>query len=173
MTEGKRRKLGLLAAALLIIAAGSPGRVSAESGARWTVQVSTVDPGKTALPRGLQFAIYESLVHDLSVSTRFKDVLREGDRRADHAVDLLVLHSTVDKYTPGNETLRAVTTVAGWTKVTVHAHVSRADGTVILDRDVTGNVRLFGSNMRVAQNVAHAMTRILEKCPLPATRSRP
>ena len=37
-------------------------------------------------------------------------MLREGDRKASDASDLLFLKTTVVKYTPGSETRRAVTT---------------------------------------------------------------
>src|SRR4030095_11262338 len=60
---------------------------------------------------------------------------------------LLILKTTVVKYTPGSETRRAVTTVSGATKLTVRTQLLTREGEIVVDRTVNGNVRFFGSNL--------------------------
>jgi hypothetical protein len=159
-----RAAILLLAAAFLMIA--YPGRLSAETAARWSVQVSRVNAGTTSLTPSFQAAIYENLLEELSKTKRLRHVLRDGDQEATHVADLLVLTTTVEKYTPGSETLRAATTVAGWTKLTVHTQLSTRDGKVVLERTMSGNVRFFGSNLRATHNLARNIAKAVKKSPL-------
>jgi hypothetical protein len=156
-----------LAVAFLSIAAAYPSRLSAETPVRWSVQVRRVNAGATSIAPSFEAAIYENLIQELTKSKRFKDVLRDGDYKAGHAADLLILQTTVEKYTPGSETLRAATTVAGWTKLRVRAHLSTRDDNVVLDRTVSGNVRFFGSNLRATHNLARNIAKAVKKSPLP------
>ena len=69
--------------------------------AQWNVQVDKVDAGDVKfLAPSFRVAIYESLLEELSKTKRFKQVLRDGDRNADDVSDLLILKTTVQKYTP-------------------------------------------------------------------------
>jgi hypothetical protein len=81
----------------------------------WSVQVDRVDPGDVGLDPSFGAAIYENLLEELAKTEQFKQVFRSGDRNANDAPDLLILKTTVQKYTPGSETRRAVTTVSGAT----------------------------------------------------------
>src|SRR5205823_14339692 len=78
-----------------------------------------------------------------------------------------LLKTTVQKYTPGSETRRAVTTVGGATKLTVQSQLCRPDGQIILERTVNGNVRFMGSNLRSEehtselQSLAYLVCRLL------------
>ena len=128
--------------------------------------MSQVNAGATSVTPSFQTAIYENLVEELSKTKRFGDVLRDGDHKADDLADLLVLKTTVEKYSPGSETLRAATTVAGWTKLAVHIQLSTRDGEVVLERTVTGNVRCFGSNLRATHNLARNIVKAVKKLPL-------
>ncbi len=103
-------------------AKSSPGRNS-PSVPQWSVQVDKVGPGDVNLAPSFQIAIYESLLDELNKTKRFKQVLRDGDRHANDVSDLLILKTTVQKYTAGNETQRAVTTVSGATKLTVRSQL--------------------------------------------------
>jgi hypothetical protein len=162
----------VLAAALLTTAVAYPTRLSAETTASgWSVQLSQVNAGATSLTPAFQAAIYENLVQELSKSKRFRDVLRDRDHKASDATDLLVLQTTVEKYTPGSETRRAVTTITGWTKVKVRTQLSTRDGKVVLDRTVSGNVRFFGSNFRATHNLARNIAKAVKKAPLPEPAS--
>jgi hypothetical protein len=133
----------------------------------WSVQVSKVDPGDVALDPSFQIAIYEALVQEVSKTKRFKQVVREGDRNAGDISDLLILKTTVQKYTAGSETRRAVTTVSGATKLTVRSQLCTRDNQIILDRTINGNVRFLGSNFRATHNLARNVAKTIENSSLP------
>lgn len=161
--------------ALVTIAIASSGRLAGQtpavkspggssgSGAQWSVQVERIDPAHVDLARSFQAAIYEDLLEELNKTKRFKNVLREGDSKASEISDLLILKTTVVKYTPGSETRRAVTTVSGATKLMVRTQLLTRDGQVVLDRTVNGNVRFFGSNLRATHNLARNIAKEIKK----------
>jgi len=146
-------------------AASSSGTSS--TAAQWSVQVDKVDPGDVALAPSFQIAIYESLLDELNKTKRFKRVLREGDRNAGDVSDLLILKTTVQKYTAGSETQRAVTTVSGATKLTVRSQLCERDGHVIVERTVDGKVRFMGSNLRATHNLARNVAKAIKQSSLP------
>lgn len=162
-----RPALFVMTTVLLTLAIAQPARLSGESAAQWTVQVSKVDPGTVGLTPSFQVAIYENLLQELSKTKRFKGVLRDGDQKAANATDLLLLKTVVEKYTAGSETRRAVTTVTGATKLTVHTQLSTSDGKIILERTVRGNVRFMGSNLRATHNLARNISKTIKKSSLP------
>jgi hypothetical protein len=162
-----RRTLLAIAVGLLALATVRPAWLSAEAGAQWSVQVSKVDAGGVSLSPSFQAAIYENVLAELRKTRQFKYVLRDGEHRPDDLSELLVLKTTVEKYTPGSETQRAVTTVTGATKLSVRAQLSTPDGKVLLGRTVKGNVRFFGSNLRATHNLAHNMAKTIKKSSLP------
>lgn len=171
MTTSKPWSFVLLAATLSVLAIAHPAAVSAESAARWSVQVSKVDPGDINLASSFQIAIYENLLDELGKTKQFKQVLRQGDRKASDVADLLVLKTTLEKYTAGSETRRAVTTVSGATKLTVRSQLCTRDGKVILERTVNGNVRFMGSNLRATHNLARNVAKTIKNTPLPGPTS--
>jgi hypothetical protein len=168
-------KLCICLAAILTVAVAFVGRLcgqtlapqsSAGSGVserQSSIQVDRVEPGEIELAYSFQVAIYESLVQELTKTHRFKDVFREGDRKASDAPNLLVLKTTIVKYTAGSETRRAVTTVSGATKVCVRSQLVTRDGKIVLDRTVDGKVRFFGSNLRATQNLARNVVKVIEQ----------
>jgi hypothetical protein len=139
-----------------------------QEGQTWSVQVDRVDPGATTLDPCFSDAIYEHLLRQLHKSKRFKDVLRSGDRNANDVSGVLVLKTIVEKYSPGSETRRAVTTVTGATKLKVHIQLITRNGRVVLDRVVEGNVRFIGENLGATKKVANNTGKILKRSILPA-----
>lgn len=137
-------------------------------GQKWSVQVDRVDPGGTTLDPCFSDAIYENLLRQLSKSKRFKDVLRSGDRDANDVSGVLVLKTIVEKYSPGSETRRAVTTVTGATKLKVHIQLLTRNGLVVLERAVEGDVRFIGDNLGATNKVASNTAKILNRTILPA-----
>lgn len=135
--------------------------------AAWSLQVDKVNPGDINLAPSFQIGIYESLLYELSKTKHFRQVLRDGDRNASNVGDLLILKTTVEKYTAGSETQRAVTTISGATKVTVRAQLSTRDGRIVLERTVNGNVRFMGSNLRATHNLASNVAKIIKQSSLP------
>ena len=133
------------------------------SGTQWSVQVERIDPGQVDLAPSFQVAIYENLLEELNKTKRFKYVLREGDGKASQIPDLLVLKTTVVKYTHGSETQRAVTTVSGATKLIVQSQLIARDGKIVFDRTVQGSVRFFGSNLRATHNLAGNIAKVIKQ----------
>jgi hypothetical protein len=161
--------------ALVAIILALPGRLhgqiadaksssgNATSATRRSIQVDQIDPGNLDLAYSFQIAIYENLVEELKKTKQFSQVFRDGDPKASEVPNLLVLKTTVEKYTPGSETQRAVTTVSGATKLTVRSQLLTREGKVVLERTVKGNVRFFGSNLRVTQNLARKIATTIKQ----------
>ena len=160
-----------LVASMLALPSRLPGQTAAAkssdgigaSAARWSVQVDQVDPGNLDLAYSFQIGIYESLVEELNKTKQFKQVFRDGDVRAGEFPNLLVLKTTVEKYTTGSETRRAVTTVSGATKLTVRSQLLTREGKVVFERTVNGDVRFFGSNLRATHNLAHNIAKTIKQ----------
>jgi hypothetical protein len=164
-----------LVAIMLALSGQLPGQTGAAkasggdrtSTTRWSVQVDQVDPGNLDLAYSFQIAIYENLVDELKKTKQFQQVFREGDHRASEVPKLLVLKTTVEEYTAGSETRRAVTTVSGATKLTVRSQLLTREGKVVLERTVNGDVRFFGSNLRATHNLARNIGKTLKESSWP------
>jgi hypothetical protein len=128
---------------------------------QWSVQVGRIDPGETAVDACFSDAIYENVLEELAKSKQFKNVFRSGDRQASQTTGVLVLTTLVEKYSPGSETKRAVTTLGGATKLKVHIQLEKPDGSVLLERDLEGNVRFFGDNMRATSTLARKVAKAM------------
>jgi hypothetical protein len=147
--------------------ATSSAAASSSSIPQWSVQVGSVDPADVNLAASFQVAIYESLLDEVGKTKQFKQVFRDGDRTASGVPNLLLLKTTVQKYTAGSETKRAVTTVSGATKLTVRSQLCTRDGKVVLERTVNGNVRFLGSNLRATHNLARNVAKSIKQSSLP------
>jgi len=163
-----------LAVAILVIlpvlpAQSSDGKAGSDISVvgRWSVQVDKIDPGDVNIEPAFRIAIYENLLDELAKSKHFKRVFRSNDRQADGVADVLILKTTVQSYTPGSETRRAVTTVSGATKLNVRTQLCKRDGQVVLERVVNGNVRFFGGNLRATHNLAHNVAETIKQSTLP------
>ena len=143
---------------------------SGKDAPKWSVQVDQVDPGEVNLESAFRIAIYENLLVELAKTKRFHQVFRMGDHHATEAPNLLTLKTTVQKYSPGNETTRAVTTVAGATKLNVRSQLVTSDGKVVLEKVVDGNVRFFGGNLRATHNLAHNIATQIKESTLPEVK---
>jgi hypothetical protein len=173
------RQRGLLAALLLLLGAlqfqlfvstalAKSSTVEKGGGAQpWSVQVDRVDPGDVGLDPSFGAAIYENLLEELAKTEQFKQLFRSGDRNANDVPNLLILKTTVQKYTPGSETRRAVTTVNGATKLNVRIQLVTREGHVVVENVVDGNVRFIGGNLRATHNLAHNVALILKRSTLP------
>lgn len=133
----------------------------------WSVQVDGVDPRDVGLEPSFGAAIYENLLEELAKTGQFKQLFRSGDRNANAAPSLLILKTTVQQYTPGSETRRAVTTVSGATKLKVRIQLVTREGHIVLEHVVDGNVRFIGGNLRATHNLAHNVAMTLKRSLLP------
>jgi hypothetical protein len=136
------------------------------SATHWNIQVDQVDSGSLDLAYSFQIAIYENLVEELKKAKQFQQVFRGGNLKASEVANLLVLKTTVEKYTAGSETQRAVTTVSGATKLTVRSQLLTREGKVVLERTVNGDVRFFGSNLRATHNLARNIAKTIKQSQL-------
>lgn len=182
MRADKKTSSGVLASVVaMVLAAFTTQLVAQSSGVetsgerkdlavgQWSVQVDSVDPGDVSLDPAFRVAIYENLLDELARTKHFKQVFRSGDRNAGSLSDLLILKTTVQHYTPGSETRRAVTTVSGATKLSVRSQLCSPQGEVVWERTVNGNVRFFGDNLRATHNLAHNVADLVKHATLPAT----
>ncbi len=139
----------------------------ASGAVQWSVQVDKVNPGDVDIEPAFRVAIYENLVDELGKTKRFQQVFRDSDRTTSAVPNLLILKTTVQKYTAGSETRRAVTTVSGATKLTVRSQLCTRGGQVILERTVDGNVRFLGSNLRATHNLARNVAKTIKQSAVP------
>jgi hypothetical protein len=183
-----RSKLQLRAVAVLILllsgwlyvptalAQNSPGGKNGTGGKngdaqQWSIQIDKVAPGDVIIERSFRDAIYENLLEELAKTKQFKHLYRSGDRNAKGVPHLLILKTTVQAYTPGSETRRAVTTVSGATKLNVRIQLLTPEGHQVLEHVVAGNVRFIGSNLRATHNLARSVAATLKRSTLPETAS--
>ena len=181
MTTSKALLFRMLAAVIFVIlftrstelaaqtAAGKPS--NSTTAQQWSVQVDKVDAGDVNLEPAFRIAIYENLLDELAKTKQFKQVFRSGDHSANDVSDLLILKTTVQKYTPGSETRRAVTTVSGATKLSVRSQLCTRDGNVVLEKVVDGNVRFLGGNLRATHNLAHNVAIKIKESTLPGPKA--
>ena len=135
--------------------------------AQWSVVVNQVDPGGSRLAPEFEAAIYENLLDELIKTKQFSTVLRSGDRTTNDVPALLILKTTVESYTPGSETKRAVTTVMGATKLKVRSQLCTREGQIVVERVVDGNVNFFGGNLRATHNLARNVANAIKQSTLP------
>jgi hypothetical protein len=171
MKSNRKFSLTALTAITLIIRAVLPSQVFAASShsavTEWSVQVDKVAPGDVHIAPAFRVAIYENLLQELDHTKQFKQVLRSGDRTANGVPDLLILKTTVESFSEGSETRRAVTTITGATKLKVRSELYTPEGHKVLERDLNGNVRFFGDNLRATHNLAHNVAKAIKKSTLP------
>jgi hypothetical protein len=172
MMLNRKASLIALPAVILMIQAALPSQVLAGSTrspvAQRNVQVDKIEPGNVSIGPAFRVAIYENLIKELAKTKQFKEVLRYGDRNAKSFPDLLILKTTVEEYTEGSETRRAVTTVSGFTKIKVRSQLCTREGQIVLEREFNGNVRfLGGSNLKATHNLAHNVAKAIKHSKLP------
>ena len=171
MKTNKKLFSAVPAVTILMIVAALPAQLLSKSSAaaQWSVQVDKVDSGGVNLDPAFRIAIYENLLDELAKTKHFKQVFRSGDRDASGLPSLLILKTTVQTYTPGSETRRAVTTVGGATKLNVRIQLCTPEGQVVLERFVNGNVRFLGGNLRATHNLARNVADTIKRSTLPET----
>ena len=153
---------GVLAFSTCALAQTTKTAASSKSPMPYAIQVERVDSKVDGVPAEFSAAIYENLIDVLTKSGRFQQVYRSGDKRAATSEKLLTLKTTVEKFQEGSETKRAVTTVSGATQVFVHMQAAGSDGKTMVEKDVSGMVRFFGSNLRATHTLAVNMQKELE-----------
>ena len=118
------------------------------------IQVTMIESDEIKLPAEFQVSLYEDLIQQLQKKGGFQHVYRDGDHHAADAADLVILTSTVRGFKEGSERVRQVTTVAGATSISVHCAFTNKEGKLLVERDIKGNVRFFGGNLRATYDFA-------------------
>jgi hypothetical protein len=171
VNSNKKVSLTVFTAVILMTQATLSTQVFAEDtrspAAQWNLQVMKVEAGDVRIEPEFRVAIYENLLDELIKTKEFEQVLRDGDRTAGGLQHLLILKSTVESYTPGSETRRAVTTVSGATKLRVRTQLCTREGEVVLERASNGDVRFFGGNLRATHNLARNIAKGIKHSTLP------
>lgn len=147
-----------LSAAPLLCAQQQPGKLKATA-----IEVEMIQPGEVSLPAEFQVALYEDLIQELQKTGGFSQVYRDGDRNAKDAPDLVILQITVTGFKEGSELKRDVTTVGGATSITVQCKFTDKDGTVLLERNIDGKVRLIGDNLKATDDFAKKAATLAQK----------
>lgn len=129
----------------------------------WAVQVEPVSAEEGQLPPDFAMAIYERLVEEIGKTGKFQQVFRSGDRRATDVPNLLILTTKLEKFERGSQTKRAVTTVAGATKVTVVVQLASRDEHIKVSKKAEGTVRLFGENIKATQILAKNIANLINQ----------
>jgi len=118
------------------------------------IKVEMIQSDEIKLPAEFQVALYENLIQQLEKKEGSLRIYRQGDHNSANAGNLVVLHSTVRGFKEGSQRKREVTTVAGATSITVHCQFTDSQGKVLLERDIRGNVRFFGGNLKATYDFA-------------------
>ena len=124
------------------------------------IEVLPIESDEIKLPAEFRVALYENLIHELQARGGFQHVYREGDRNAQDASDLVILHSWVRGFKQGSERARQVTTVAGATSIKIHCNFTDKNGKSLLDQDVEGKVRFMGGNLRATYDFAKNVAKV-------------
>jgi len=124
------------------------------------IRVAMIESNEIKLPAEFQVSLYEDLIQQLQKKGGFH-IYREGDRNSENAADLVTLRTTVRGFKEGSERLRQVTTVAGATSIDVHCAFTDKDGKTLLERDIKGNVRFFGGNLRATYDFAKKTAQVV------------
>lgn len=174
MRSNRKATLAAFAPVILLISGALLPPVLAGSSLpstqQWSVQVDNIQPGDIKLEPAFRVAIYENLLEELTKTKQFKEVLRNGDSKATSLPNLLILKTMVERYTPGSETRRAVTTFSGATKLKVRSQLSTHEGQILLEREFDGNVRFIGGNLRATHNLAHHVAATIKQSTLPPVK---
>ena len=146
-------------------AAAKPAAKPAATSTPWAIQIEPVSAEEGNLPPDFAMAIYERLIEEVGKTNKFQQVFRSGDRRATDVPNLLILTTRLEKFERGSQTKRAVTTVAGATKVTVVVQLSTRESLIKMSKKAEGTVRLFGENIKATQVLAKNIANLINQSP--------
>lgn len=153
----------ILAGLLLISVALAPAQVKSKLSAS-AIQIDLVEVGDVSIPAEFRYSIYEHLIERVRQSGLFQKVFRSGDQEAKKIPDLVTLHTSVEEFQEGSQTQRELAPVViGSTTVNVSARVTGHDGKTLLDQKVAGKVRIFGENLKVTDDLAKRVTKLLSE----------
>ena len=135
------------------------------------IQIEPPEAGTVDIPAEFLFTGYERLIERVRHDGEFQKVFRSGDRDANDMPDLVVLRTKVSRFKEGNQLLRELLDLFGWTSLDVTATIEGREGNVFLSQNVSGRVHFFGENLGVTNDLAKHIAKLLREKfqPTPAT----
>jgi len=162
MVNSRRTFVFLAAFSMLAASANVSGQTAAKPKlSASAIQISMVETNDIPIPAEFRFAVYERLVERVQASGAFSKVYRTGDHAADGVSDLVTLHTRVEGFKEGSQTVRELTTVLGATSVDITASVTAKDGHELMSKKITGRVRFFGENLGVTNDLSKRITKLV------------
>jgi hypothetical protein len=154
---------GVLASAQVVPRA-TPSEAAAQNKKMFSsssIQVLEFQSVEVKVPAQFEMAMYENTIDQIQKLEKFKNVYRDGDKRAAADPEVVKLKVTILKFKEGSARQRQVTTVAGATSIHVHLRLENAKG-VALDTDTGGTVQLFGENLAATQDLARNIAAVVK-----------
>ncbi len=133
------------------------------------IQIEPLESGAASIPVEFIYTGYERLIERVRHDGEFQKVFRSGDREADGVPDLVVLRTKVARFKEGNQLLRELLDLFGWTSLDVTATIEGRDGGVLLTQNISGRVHFFGENLGVTNDLAKHIAKLLRESFPPAT----
>lgn len=135
-----------------------------------SVRILRPSSPEVRLPDDFRMAIYEQVIANLQKDGKLK-VYRDGEKVPPEASDLVELHIEVWGFKEGSARMRQVTTVIGETRINVRLrathHASHGHHKELMHRNVMGNVKYFGENIRATGDLAKAISKLVKKSFVP------
>jgi hypothetical protein len=125
------------------------------------IQIEPPEAGSVNIPPEFLFTGYERMIERVRHDGEFKTVFRSGDREAKDMPDLVVLRTKVSRFKEGNQLLRELLDLFGWTSLDVTATIEGRDGNVLLSQTLSGKVHFFGENLGVTNDLAKHVAKLL------------
>jgi hypothetical protein len=135
------------------------------------IQIEPPEAGALSVPAEYLFTGYERLIERVRRDGEFQKVFRSGDRDAKAMPDLVILRTKVSRFKEGNQLLRELLDLFGWTSLDVTATIEGRDGNVLLSQSLSSRVHFFGENLGVTNDLAKHVAKLLREKfpPAPAT----
>jgi hypothetical protein len=138
------------------------------------IQIEPPEAGSVNIPPEFLFTGYERMIERVRHDGEFQKVFRSGDREAKDMPDLVVLRTKVSRFKEGNQLLRELLDLFGWTSLDVTATIEGRDGNVLLSQTPSGKVHFFGENLGVTNDLAKHVAKLLREKfqPAPAVATK-
>jgi hypothetical protein len=127
------------------------------------IQIEPPEAGSVNIPAEFLFTGYERMIERVRHDGEFQKVFRSGDREANSVADLVVLRTKVSRFKEGNQLLRELLDLFGWTSLDVTATIEGRDGNVLLTENLSGRVHFFGENLGVTNDLAKHIAKLLRE----------